>query len=487
MKSFSKNTLAWGSAATVAGFIVAIQPFQVSFLLLVVSIVAFVLLWQPILSISLLLILSPLRALLLTEMPQLRIIDPGIIGLLVAVLLITLRSVLNRSLSLRHLHLNHIQIALLLFVFLTWLSSFVAISYQAWAQDWLKWVLILLLVKISEPHVRYMPFLIISLIAAGTANALVGIYIFLGGSGADHLVVMERFFRAFGTFGQPNPFGGFMGMILPIAIATLIWQITRLYRLRTLRSGFSLLLALVPVILMFAALIASWSRGAWLGFAASILVMTFAIPRKNLLRFTVVSGTSILILFAWLLNLFPASIMQRVQETADQYLSFSDVRGLDITTVTYAGIERIAHWQAAINMTSMSPWIGIGLGNYEIVYDDYRLENWTEALGHAHNYYLNILAEGGIIGTLGFLVFWITISIITWKARIHPDRNLYWVSVGLLGSWTYISIHSLIDNLYVNNLYFHIAIMLAIVSMISNQIEHPQRWRQYDAVLAYKI
>lgn len=487
MRWGSKTTLVWAFVASVAGFFVAIQPVHVSVLLLLVAVVVVILIWQPVLSLSLLLILSPLRALLLTEAPQLNIIDPGITGLLLVLLLFSLRSVLHRTISTRMLRLNLLQIALLVFMFLTWLSSFAATSYQSWAQDWLKWVLILLLVKITEHQVRYLPFLVISLLVAGTVNAIVGIYIFFGGSGADHLVVMDRFFRAFGTFGQPNPFGGFMGMILPIAITMVIWQFTRIYRLRTLSAGLSFLGVLVPTALMFFALVASWSRGAWLGFAASILILLVAIPRRNLIRLIVVSASTILILFAWSVNLVPASIMERIQEAANQYLSFSDVRGLDINTVTYAGIERISHWQAAINMASASPWIGIGLGNYEVVYDEYRLENWPQALGHAHNYYLNILAEGGIIGILAFLVLWITIFTITWRTRKHPDRFFHWISVGLLGSWTYISIHSLIDNLYVNNLYFHVAAMLAVLSIISNQIEHPQRWRQYDAVLAYKL
>ncbi len=49
-------------------------------------------------------------------------------------------------------------------------------------------------------------------------NALIGLYEFFGGSGALVLLIDNRFSRAFGTFGQPNPFGGFMGLLAPVAL-----------------------------------------------------------------------------------------------------------------------------------------------------------------------------------------------------------------------------------------------------------------------------
>ena len=134
---------------------------------------------------------------------------------------------------------------------------------------------------------------------AGAANAIVGIYIFLGGSGALHLLVNGRFFRAFGTFGQPNPFGGFMGLIAPFAIvgtggyALLLWR----EWLSTKRVS-SILFCIVVFYgassaLIVSGLFLSWSRGAWLGFAVSMMVMLLAFPRRilhGLLMVTIVFG-----------------------------------------------------------------------------------------------------------------------------------------------------------------------------------------------------
>ena len=54
-------------------------------------------------------------------------------------------------------------------------------------------------------------------------------------------------------------------------------------------------------------------------------------------------------------------------------------------------------------MAETQPWLGVGFGNYAAAYPDFRLLLWENALGHAHNYYLNVAAEIGAIGLLAYL------------------------------------------------------------------------------------
>ncbi len=49
------------------------------------------------------------------------------------------------------------------------------------------------------------------------------------------------------------------------------------------------------------------------------------------------------------------------------------------------------------------PWLGVGFGNYEAVYPAYAIGIWRDPLGHAHNYYLNVAAEAGLIGLAAYL------------------------------------------------------------------------------------
>src|SRR5690606_27375642 len=97
-----------------------------------------------------------------------------------------------------------------------------------WFSEWLKWVQIALLIAICLDLATW-ELLVFALVTAGVANGIIGVYEYFGGSGALHLVVNETHFRAFGTFGQPNPFGGFMGLIAPVALMAALGYGVRLW------------------------------------------------------------------------------------------------------------------------------------------------------------------------------------------------------------------------------------------------------------------
>ena len=191
----------------------------------------------------------------------------------------------------------------------------------------------------------------------------------------------------------------------------------------------------------------------------------------------VVLAVGVIVGALFLTGRLPASVVARVTSATEELFAISDVRGVDITTTNYAVMERLAHWQAAINMATDHPWLGVGLGNYEVAYPAYRLINWKFPLGHAHNYYLNVLAETGIIGLFAYTVTWVAIFVLTWRVRRHPDTLARFTAIGLLGAWTYLSVHSLTDDLYVNNLFLHLGVMMGLLAVLHFQTWHHHRLR----------
>ncbi len=310
------------------------------------------------------------------------------------------------------------------------------------------------------------------LVLAGAANAVIGIYEFFGGSGALVLLIDNRFFRAFGTFGQPNPFGGFMGLLAPVALMAALgysrrlWAIWRAHRPIPASIPLAVIFYTASSALLVAGVIMSWSRGSWLGFAASMGAVLLALPRRWWYGVLPVALAALVIAVLWISGRLPASVISRVESVTDEITAFSDVRGVDITPENYANVERLAHWQAAINMIQANPILGVGFGNYEVAYPSYSLLNWALALGHAHNYYLNVFAEAGIIGLGAYLALWLTVILLTWRARRHPDPLARLIVIGLLGTWTYLAVHSLTDNLYVNNLFLHLGVMLGLLAVL---------------------
>jgi O-antigen ligase len=462
-------SLLWLVTACAVGLLAATQP--VAVVVIGGALFAFLILAgiSPLSAWMVLLILAPMRTLIATESRVPMPLDIGQIALL-AVIGAWLIHRLARERRLLSLSFSPVLIPVGIFIIVGVASAFSALSMSAWLTEWLKWVEIALLIVLTLDLAgeRRWEWLLFGLVVAALANAIIGIYEFFGGSGLLSLLINDRYFRAFGTFGQPNPFGGFMGLVAPLALMA-----TFAYLWRLQRTGKGLFLALFygsAAILIAVALVMSWSRGAWLAALVSVGAMVFAVPRKvwrSIALVAVVVGVSALL---WYSGRLPASVVARINSATEELFAFDDVRGVDITPENYAVVERLAHWQAALNMARANPWLGVGLGNYEVAYPQYRLINWGFPLGHAHNYYLNILAEAGIIGLVGYAALWIGVFWLTWRTRQHPDPFSRLIVIGLLGSWTYLSIHSLTDNLYVNNLFLHLGVMLGLLAVLYNQV-----------------
>lgn len=456
--------------ACILGLLVAHFDLLTVVVAFVVIAVALLSLIRPYIALVFLLTLAPARALIATESPLRLPLDIGQISLIFFISVWMIRRIADHRTMLR-LPISPVTTALGVFIIVSALSGLNAISSAHWLTEWLKWLIVLLMViYVVNSDVPY-KWLIFALAVAGIAHAVVGIYTFLGGSGADHLLITGSLYRAFGTFGQPNPFGGFMGLIAPLVLAMAIGHAhIYLYEARRPHQAISGLFYAVACLLIVGALIASWSRGAWLGLTVSFAITLIALPRRIWQNALIFVALTIALASVLVGGLLPTVIAERLTSAVQDLVVIRDVRGVFITADNYAVIERLAHWQAAIGMATDHPWLGVGLGNYGVVYQNYNLLNWELSLQHAHNYYLNVLGEAGIIGLVGYLALFTTIFASSWYARTHPDTLSRYIVIGLIGTWTYLSIHSLLDNLYVNNVFIHVGVMLGLLVRLHRDV-----------------
>jgi O-antigen ligase len=493
------------------GLLLARLPLTWAAGLVVGTAVLLLIIIQPLVGLGLALLLSPFGALENVLFGG-TVLDSGQMLLLLTLFVWLSRSLRRRQLIIPHTFLN---IPFLLFLFIMALTLLNAPSAIIGFKELLKWVEMLLIVWLvidlgrqkaegrrlkeggrlkaesgNRKVIHPSSFILLPLLFAGVVQALVGIWQFgLRGDGPEHFIVMGRFYRAYGTFEQPNPFGGFMNLTALLALGALVgwlvyyWQGSKGARERRPKvvwgreeNGSPLLLRSSAPLLLFGgvtavtitALITSWSRGAWLGFAAGTAVLIFYWPQKRRQGIMMLGLGAVFFLIGMQFNLIPASITERVTSFS-QDLQFGDVRGVDINDTNYAVLERLAHWQAALEMARNNLWLGVGFGNFEPAYADYALINWPAPLGHAHNYYLNLLAETGIIGLVAYLllwtaVFWQTIRLL--KRLEWPHRG---IALGLLAAWTAVAVHHLVDKLYVNNIYIHLGVMLALLQLLDQE------------------
>lgn len=455
----------WVLLATLIGLLAAIAPLSLLIAGLGIAVVGLLVLIEPALAIIVMLAVAPLKTLIATETPL-----PLDTGQLLFALVIAVWVAHKIALRERFQSLNDLPLAIptLTFVGVTAITLPGAQAIIPALSEWLKWIEILLLIYIVVDFGRERAeWFVFGLVLAATIQALVGLYEFRGGSGAPHLWILDyRYFRAFGTFGQPNPFGAFMGLTLPLALGTTWGYLITTWRERSW-SPYGLLTivyaGMSSIILL--GLLASWSRGAWIGFGAAGLVLLWLAPWRLWQGTALLIGVGATLGLLWINGYLPNQITQRITDFSADFTGFQDVRGVAISDENFAVIERLAHWQSAINMAEDHPWLGVGFGNYEAAYDHYALPNWPIALGHAHNYYLNILAETGIMGLVVYIALWLVIISATWRILRRSSYSQRGIILGLMGVWIHLAVHSLVDKLYVNNLFLHIGVMLGLLAV----------------------
>jgi putative inorganic carbon (HCO3(-)) transporter len=352
-------------------------------------------------------------------------------------------------------------------------SLFFAVNLGEGAAEVIKWVElpVILLVVPAMMTSRQGRWLAAALVLGACAQAAIGLYQFIYRIGPEYFVVMGRFMRASGVFAQPNPYGGFLGLALPVALSLTIWVWGNLLLHRQRRwsdvlwGGFYT----AATVLIAAGLLASWSRGAWLGAAVGVTVVLVLRSKQA----AIVSALVALLLIGLLLlgafspALLPQPLVARLADLP-AYFGLTDVLAQPVTDENFSVVERIAHWVAAQRMWGMSPWFGVGAGNYATVYPDVRLPRWEDALGHAHNNYLNVLGETGLLGLVMYLALWAGVAVWVWQSgRVRSGATgSRWqaaVAIGVLGMVAHLSVHNLVDNLFVRGIVVYLGLWLALV------------------------
>ncbi len=470
------------AAALLLGLTVAALPLWLAALLLAGTAALLLMLIEPLVGLALALLAGPFGA-FENRVWGNQLLDSGqlLFWLVVAVWLS--RGALRRAvrLPLARQHLAQLYLPLAVFLGVAALSLLDAPSLTSGLRELIKWLEIGLLLLMAADLIATSPrwqrvpavwqsrILAGILLLAGMSQAVGGIWqAVIRGTGPEFFHVSGRFYRPYGTFDQPNPFGGYVGLNACLALGTLAGLAAAQWRARhggTWAERLWLLFVAGATLTTTAALVLSWSRGAWLGFAAGAATLLFFWPRRRVWGAAVLLGGLGLFVVGVTGGIVPASITERLTSFTAEF-TLGDVRGVDINDANYAVLERLAHWQSALDMARDQLWWGVGFGNYEPAYPEYALINWPYPLGHAHNYYLNLLAEVGLTGIIAYLIFW---AAVIWQAiRSLPRLPLAerGMMLGLLAAWAALTVHHLVDKLYVNNVYLHLGVMLALQQIL---------------------
>jgi len=210
------------------------------------------------------------------------------------------------------------------------------------------------------------------------------------------------------AFNHYNTLGSYLAMVLPVAISLLLFR-----ELKRPRKIGVLLLA----VFLMACLCLTYSRGSWLSFILSLLLMAVLTRRARILG-------AVVLLFLGVLLFKPA--------LCERFL---------LTFAPSGDAHRFILWKAALRMFCENPYFGKGVGTFMDRVKDYTPTYWGGQ--YAHNSFLQIAAETGIFSLTSFITFACLLMHKAFRA-FRETKDL--VLLGLLCAIFGFFVHCLFDN-----------------------------------------
>jgi O-antigen ligase len=223
----------------------------------------------------------------------------------------------------------------------------------------------------------------------------------LEGVGAD-------FRRIRASFSNCQSFAIYLVTVLPL-LATLLRH-GKMETRRTVILGLVSLVALSSFIL-------TYSRGGAVAFLVSILFLV--ILKKDRLLLLALGG--LIVIVPLIVARTPLEwALSRPNPLAFLYDS-----------------SRLLHWQTALNMIKAHPFLGVGINNFPVNYALYKTAGDTFGVWYAHNAYLQLTAETGIIGFCLFLALIGQVFARGWQAlaMLRENQKSAAIALGFLASW----------------------------------------------------
>ena len=277
------------------------------------------------------------------------------------------------------------------------------------------------------------------------------------------------FFRVGGPVGDPNYYAQMLVMVMPLAI----------YRFITDPSRFRRSIAMLALVIIGGAIIFTYSR-------ATLLVLIFTIGlilfERRVDFYKVVIGASIVLALVY--PILPTSFKARMLT----------IVGLDATSAEQDDVSaqgRLSEALVAMQMFTEYPILGIGYTQYEPNYQSYSayigLDTRLEER-QAHNLYLEIAAETGIVGIGAFVIMLFFIYRSAMESRralreIHREDLIPWAAAFQFALLAYLLNSFFLHDDYARYLRLAIAFVVsstAMTSALRAKIETGQRRLQFS-------
>ncbi|WP_196600953.1 O-antigen ligase family protein [Pectinatus frisingensis] len=256
--------------------------------------------------------------------------------------------------------------------------------------------------------------------------------------------------RGSGIISSCMPTGTIMFFLFAISLTFTIyyWQ----------KSKSKFIMFLIFFCCSFIAILFNGTRGVWLGaMVLFIIILLWMVSNRK--KMCLIGG-----IFLLLTSMIYFSVPY-IHNRTDSI----------INSKNSSNHERFLIYNSALNITKDYPILGIGTDNFKDAYQKHYISSKAKEpkLEHAHNIYLESLAENGIIGFLSFIVMLGYFMYICWKMWKYDRQNVFAlltveiIMVVLLHGMTeYVFAHIIINNVF----WLLLGVSLKLAMVNNNQI-----------------
>jgi len=244
----------------------------------------------------------------------------------------------------------------------------------------------------------------------------------------------------FGPFANHNHFAGYMALLIPLPIALIVSRAVP--REMRVLYGFA-------ATMMGIAAVLSLSRGGMISIVAGmvfLVVMSVRLPRpeKTIVKRRFPRFASQAAVVIAILAVISAGIYWIGADPLINRVTRGQLTSEDPLKETFFS-SRGWIWRDTISMIGANPLLGVGLGAYETAFSIYSKSDGSLRVPQAHNDYLQVVADCGIVG--GLIALWFIILVFRSIARGTRSRDPLYSGLALgCGAGIFaILVHSLFD------------------------------------------
>jgi len=139
---------------------------------------------------------------------------------------------------------------------------------------------------------------------------------------------------------------------------------------------------------------------------------------------------------------------------------------------------RAHFWAVTLQIIKAHPILGTGLGAFGVVYTQFDSRNGLFRLEQAHNDYLQILSDGGIVGALLGLIFVALLFRRAFRRMKSDDPFRSGIALAALGGCFAVLVHSFFDFTLHTTSNALLFLVLAALATLNGRVEQPTKKRR---------